>query len=530
MLSGVNAVPTQTILVVDDSAVQRSYVSAILSRHGFEIATASTGAEGLAKARENPDLIILDVSLPDLDGREVCRRLRADPEMAAMPILHLSASAVETEDRVEGLESGADTYLVYPIDPGLLVATVRALLRIRQAQEEQRKLEARTLEEQKLASLAVMASGIAHDFSNILQAVLGYAELAGTSLPEDSQAAEDVRAIRDSSLRAAELVGKILDYSGSALTPEQQLRLPGLVCDFRDFLAADIAHGVTVQYELDADTADIQGNPGQIEQVLVNLVTNAVEALTDAERGDSAGQITVRTGVMEADDEYLGQAHGGYGLPPGPYAFLEVADDGPGIAPDAQGRVFDPFFTTRFTGRGLGLSSAAGIARAHRGAIRLDSAPGAGATFRVLFPVSPVVSESRAPTAEPADAAAAEARVRAVVLAEPNSAVRRIASRMLESFGLTVREAATLPAVSELLASPEETADLVLVDLSTSEAEAACCVQQVVQRQPEVGIIVTSAANRERAAEHVTFGDRVVFLQKPHNRSALRQAFDSLKL
>lgn len=252
---------------------------------------------------------------------------------------------------------------------------------LRQSEQQSRELERRLLQTQKLESLSVLAGGIAHDFNNILAVIRGYAELIQLSLSPTASAQNDLETIKQSVERATKLTRQMLAYSGKGSFRLEQLNLSRLVADCQSLVASCVSKNAVVTYDLPLDVPDIQADPAQMRQLLMSLVTNASEAL-----GEHAGQVAISTRTVQASAEELAGLALNQDLPAGPCVCLKVADTGCGMDEQTLAKVFDPFFSTKFTGRGLGLPAVHGIVRGHRGAIGILSRPGQGTTFRVLFP------------------------------------------------------------------------------------------------------------------------------------------------
>ncbi|MBW2665967.1 MAG: PAS domain S-box protein [Deltaproteobacteria bacterium] len=255
----------------------------------------------------------------------------------------------------------------------------------REAAEAQRRLDTHFQESQKLESLGLLAGGLAHDFNNALAVILGNAALALSELESGSRAAQQLERIRSAGEHAEALTRQMLTYSGKATVSLKPLDLRRLVDDMANLLEAAIPSTCQLNIAAVKGCTLIEGEPTQLQQIVMNMVTNASEAV-----GDQPSRIAVRTGAMLADSDYLEDTHGTAGLEPGRFVFLEVSDPGKGIDEEIRNRIFEPFFSTKFTGRGLGLASVLGIVRGHGGAIKLITEPGNGTRFRVLFPPAPV--------------------------------------------------------------------------------------------------------------------------------------------
>lgn len=269
---------------------------------------------------------------------------------------------------------------------GHICGLVGAILDItdrKKAEEERLNLERKLLHTQKLESLGILSGGIAHDFNNLLQAMLGNLDLALMKLSEETAARKNIDRAVKAGRHAAELTNMMLAYSGKGLFVIRPLSLTGLVEENATMLKAAIPKSITLEKHLDPALPTIRADAGQLQQVVMNLITNAAEAI-----GDRGGKIRLSTGVGEFAQAYLDSSRLEEKLPPGRYVWMEVCDSGCGMDEETLEKLFDPFFTTKFTGRGLGMSAVLGIIRAHKGAFLVESRPDVGTTIRVLFPIT----------------------------------------------------------------------------------------------------------------------------------------------
>ena len=239
----------------------------------------------------------------------------------------------------------------------------------------------RTLQQARhYETIAVLAGGFAHDFNNLLTSILGNISLVLDHLPTDSLSRRALTEAVDSSRRAAELTRLLLAYAGKGQFVNRRLQLSGLVADLGDLLRSSVSKRLRLQCEFGRNLPDITGDPAQIEQVVMNLVINAAEAMET-----KPGTISVSTGLAQLDQAHLDCLALSAAVP-GNFVYFDVTDTGIGMDNKTLARVFDPFFTTKFIGRGLGLAAVSGIVRQHRGAIQVASKPGEGTSMRVYFP------------------------------------------------------------------------------------------------------------------------------------------------
>jgi signal transduction histidine kinase len=371
------------ILLVEDNADLRSFLAGRLSRL-YRVETAADGAAGLEAARRvRPDLVVSDVMMPGMDGHELCRRLRADPAFATTPILLVTARA-GSEALAEGLEVGADDYVVKPFALRELEARIAAHLR---AREIERQLHER---ESRLAAIGQMTSAVVHDLRNPLTLVKGYADLAHALALRGGDAAtiaRELEMVRGESERLRRMIEEILDFARGGSPKLALATVPAgrFLAEVLRPLVADLGErGVAAETDLRlGDAVLVTLDPDRIQRVLENLVTNAREALATWGREK---KIAVRAWTED------GALH------------VRVADTGPGIPEEASGHLFEPFATTgKKQGTGLGLVTVRNLVKAHGGEIRVETkAPEGGAAFTITLPLA---AESKTATSVPGEPA-----------------------------------------------------------------------------------------------------------------------------
>lgn len=387
----------------------------------------------------------------------------------------------------------------------------------RRAEAERLEMERRLLQAQKLESLGVLAGGIAHDFNNLLMAILGNLELAQGDLSPLSPARETISEAANAARRAADLTRQLLAYAGKGRFAVQRVDLSALVQENAHLLRAAISKTTTFSLRLAESLPPIEADPGQIQQVIMNLITNAAEAI-----GEQPGVITLTTGVEAFGADDLRQNRLAEPAQPGRFVFLEVADTGCGMDEATQQRIFEPFFTTKFTGRGLGMSAVEGVVRAHRGAILVESAPGRGTTIRVLFPLTAEADASAAATdAQRAGGQRADLQGTALVV-DDEEAVRRVCSAMLRRLGLAVLEAADGQEAVDLFGRHADEIDVIILDLSMPHMDGLTALQALRRIRPEVEVLLSSGYSEQEATQHLTEGGAAGFIQKPYQLQSLR--------
>ncbi len=405
-------------------------------------------------------------------------------------------------------------------DPGGGVVGVMAVLldlTDRKRQElERRQLEAKVQQAQKLESLGVLAGGIAHDFNNLLMGILGHADLALLKLPPEAPARPHLKAIETASQRAAELTNQMLAYSGKGRFVVERIRLSRVVEEMAHLLETVVSKKARLRYHFAPDVPPIEADPSQLRQVVMNLITNASDAL-----GDQDGVISVSTGTIRADRAYLAATYLEEDLPEGTYAYVEVSDTGCGMDRETLARLFDPFFTTKFAGRGLGLAAVLGIVRAHRGALRIESEPGRGTTFRVLFPCAGEPSDLRE-EAPPETALGGDPQFDGTALVvDDDPAVRGVSQLMLEQLGFRVVTAADGREGVEAFRARAGEIRLVILDLTMPILGGDEAAQAIRALCPDVPILLSSGYSEQDATRRFPGAAFSGFLQKPYRSAAL---------
>jgi PAS domain S-box-containing protein len=383
---------------------------------------------------------------------------------------------------------------------------------LKRAEQERRRLEQHLQQVQKLESLGVLAGGIAHDFNNLLVGMLGHAGLALSEIPPGSPLGRRIRQIETCALRAAELTNQMLAYSGKGRFVVEPTDLTTVVREMSNLLGTAIRKGARLDLRLADSLPAMSADPTQIRQVVMNLITNASDAI-----GAGVGTITVTTGTMNATCEYLAEAYTSAPWEAGEYVFLEVRDTGCGMDAETQQRIFDPFFTTKASGRGLGLAAVLGIVRGHRGVVRLESAPGEGTTFRILFPAT------GAAVARPSAAAneVAARRQARVLVVDDEPSVRAIARESLARAGFSVLVAEDGPGAVARIRSQDQSIDAVLMDMTMPGMDGVEAMRAMRELVPDLPIILTSGYSEQEAQERCAGAVFTGFIQKPFAPSAL---------
>jgi PAS domain S-box-containing protein len=377
---------------------------------------------------------------------------------------------------------------------------------------ERIRIEEQLRHTQKLESLGVLAGGVAHDFNNLLTGILGNSSLAldniGPSHPNRPLIAEVMKAAE----RAAELTRQLLAYAGKGRFVMRTLDLSEMVREISSLVQTSFPKHVYLRLQLADDLPGIDADPGQLQQIVMNLVINGAEAI-----GSQNGSVLVRTALQEVDQQYMDtMSSAGELLRPGLYVALEVHDSGTGMDEETLSKIFDPFFSTKFAGRGLGLSAVLGIVRAHKGALKVYSKPGQGTTFKVLFPAS---ASAVAAAAAPATGDLTGSGT--VLIVDDEELVRTAARHTLLRYGYRSIPAQNGEVALQAYKNCPGKVALVLLDLTMPVMSGEETLRQLQLIDPKVKVLLTSGYNEVEAVQRFAGKGLAGFIQKPYTAAAL---------
>jgi len=430
---------------------------------------------------------------------------------------------------IRGQERRFGALIVYAsasLDTGAIfflqsVATVLAVAIERfYAEQERRRIESQMLQTQKLESLGLLAGGIAHDFNNLLTGIIGHTSLALLDLPPNHQLQPHLTAIDQAAQRAAELCNQLLVYAGRGQRSLEMVDLSTLVREMSDILRlpTNRSSQVTVHYELDSNLPPVVVEASQIRQIVLNLLTNAIEAI-----GERVGTVTLRTSVVTLTATDLRRLNLMPTIPPGEYVTLTVSDTGIGMDEATQRRIFDPFFSTKPKGHGLGLAAVQGIVRRHQGAIQVNSAPGLGSTFTVYLPATrKAISPASKPQSMPVI-------LRGIALiVDDEAAIRTTLSRILERAGMVTLEAANGHGALTLLTETALGIDIAVVDLAMPGMNGLELLAAIRQRYPKLPVLLMSGNPGQVTDDSLPLDQYTDFIPKPYRSQDLLEKISHL--
>ncbi len=504
----------------DDSHVELMRMALQDAAEEYRLEHAGTLREARSAIdRQAPDLVLADYRLPDGDGCELVSALNG-----LCPLILMTSQGNE-QIAVDAMKAGAQDYVVkssavFSAMSRVVQRGLRewALIQERKRSEEERhRMERHLLHIQKLESLGTMSGGIAHDFNNLLQAVLGNLELSLMKLPPDTPVCNLLIKAFIAAERAAKLSGMMLAYSGKGVYALKEQDLSEMIENIATMLAAAVSKSITFDIKLDHTLPQVMIDADQVQQIVMNLVINASEAI-----GSSNGLITLSTGVQQFDQKTLDSSRLEEKLAAGRYVWMKVSDSGCGMDAETRDKLFEPFFTTKFTGRGLGMSAAQGIIRAHKGAVLVESSPGAGTTIQVLFPIAAALQPGKTnSTAAEVDASVAPRHADIILIVDDEEIVRDVCAEMLAELGFEVLSVNGGEEALHLFQSQGDRIALVLLDYSMPGMDGVAMFMELRKTWPHIPVLLASGFSQEEVAVRFKGLGLNGFIQKPFKLNRL---------
>ena len=408
--------------------------------------------------------------------------------------------------------------------PVRMVGTLQDITEQTKVEEERRELEARVQRAQKLESLAMLAGGIAHDFNNLLVGIIGNADLALLDLPPDSTARPLLAAIKRAGEHASSLTHQMLAYSGRGRFVLDRVDVNRVLGETLRNLHSSVSQRAHLQLSLPEALPLVEADADQLRQVILNLVTNAAEAIDD----DRCGTIRLRTERIELDAAFREQVVETHDLPDGSYVLVEVTDSGRGMDEGTRLRAFDPFFSTKFAGRGLGLPVVAGIVRSHRGAVGMRSRPGQGTTCAMVLPAfsqteSPRSARAASPKSRPVTSGSGT-----ILVIDDQTTVLATAEVMLKRAGYAALTASDGRTGLRMLQEHAKDVRAVLLDLTMPVMSGEEVFRQVRESHPKVPVLLMSGYTEKEATAHFTGAGLAGFIAKPFDLETLTDKLDAI--
>jgi len=382
------------------------------------------------------------------------------------------------------------------------------------------ELERQLLHSQKLESLGVLAGGIAHDFNNLLAVILGNLDLVLLRLPKPSPFAVGIERSMQACRKAADLTKQMLAYSGKGIVQLKRMNLNQIVRENIELLTTTVPKTITFTVKLDENLPKVTVDPGQIQQVVMNLITNAAEAI-----GEKPGTITLSTGVKECTAEFMLQSRLEEKQPGGRYAYIEVSDSGSGMDAETEQRIFEPFYSTKFTGRGLGMSAVLGIIKAHNGAIILDNEPERGSLFKVLLPMSDndAIDDKADELQKPEQSATRSSFTGLVLVVDDEPNVLDFCVQCVDHFGFTPLSAVDGLEAIKIFRKHANEIRLVILDMTMPKMDGIATFKELKRINPAVRVIISTGHSAQNTTMSFTGDKPDAFIQKPFHAQELQE-------
>ena len=422
-----------------------------------------------------------------------------------------SGSAFQIEHRLKNHATGNFRwYLSSAVPIGVVDGQVAKWFGTGTDMEDQKRAELAVFHKQKLESLGVLAGGLAHDFNNLLCGILGGASFIADSLPPSDSMQSILNDMIRASERAAHLTRQMLAYAGKGSFLIEQVDLNELIQSTCAMIKGSIPNHVLLTLDLRPDLLPVSADSSQMQQVAMNLILNAAESIDESKRGSVivTTDLVKLTAVEIEETEFVTGT-----LAPGCYVMLQVRDNGSGINESILNKIFEPFYTTKFTGRGLGLSAVEGILRTQKGALKVQSNPQTGSTFRVYLPA---VARKKFDRKRPGPSHPVESEKGSVLIVDDDEIVRRMLQLNLENGGFSVRAASGGQEALRLLQSKAEgPISLILLDLSMPSYSGKQVLQQMKALHIKVPVLICSGYSEEEALTEFVGLEIAGFIQKP---------------
>ncbi len=538
MNTNASTISKSTIMIVDNEPEHIEYLKNILDPFGFNLMPAPSGQEAFKLLKTTlPDIILLDVLMPGMDGFEMCRRIKQDSRTRDIPVIFL-VSLTDPVDIVTGLELGAADYITKPfkkhevlnrikthfvmqqlqlqlkhtketLDDTIELKTqklVKSNERLKKELAKQKRMETILKQAQKMEAISTLSSGIAHDFNNILSIIVGYCEMAAledlSALPVVGNCLEN---INSAAFRARELVQHLLTFCRQTEQEKQLVKISPILKYVLNYLKTTFPANIDIKIKMDSETGMVMADPGQIHQLLLNLCQNAGQAMTD-----TGGILKISLKQVFLDPESVSEYPN---MISGHYVRIIVKDTGPGMDADIKERIFDPYFTTREPGEGtgLGLSVAHGIAVSHGGTILVDSQPGKGSTFELLLPCR---QTERDKTGIKKDQSLPSGRGN-ILYIDDEEALIEFGTTVLEWVGYTVEGHTSSPEALEVFKQDPGKFDMVVTDHIMPKIQGMELAKQILDIRSDIPVLLCTGTKSEQLTHQAREAGIVDVLQKP---------------
>lgn len=514
------AIPLK-VLIVEDSEDDAVMVLRELRRTGYDVdfkRVDSSDALKASLAERQWDLVVSDFSMPSFSGTDALKVVRLTGSDA--PFIFVSGTMGE-DTAVAALKDGAQDYLV-KANLKRLVPAVQRELREAEERRERKRLEQHVQQLQKFEAIGRLAGGVAHDFNNLLGVILGQSEIL-LERSQDGGIARGLEMIRESARRGASLTRQLLAFGRRQVLEPKVLNLNAILADVEKLLRRVIGENIELDFQISAKLGNVKADPGQLEQVVVNLATNARDAMA------TGGRLTIATANVDLGEAYVDRR---VVVSPGRYVQLVVSDTGCGMDSETQSHIFEPFFTTKEQGKGtgLGLATVYGIVKQSGGNIWVYSEPGHGTTFKIYLPLVEAAAESPLHVEQNEELPRGS---ETILVVEDDASLREVTCEFLQSSGYMVISAGSPEEALHLAERHNGPIDFLLTDVIMPRMNGRELATRLSELRPGMKVLYVSgyADDVVRGGVHGALEEGLAFLQKPCTRRALtrkiREILDS---
>ena len=501
--------PTGHVLIVDDDEIMRDAAGGSLTAAGFKVSEAENGVRAMEALDDlRPDIILLDVMMPEMNGFDTTLAIRQKAGFAGVPILIMTA--LDDLDSINrAFEVGATDFITKPINWVILVERVRFMTRAVQIVKEQRQLQKELVQAQKMEALGTLAGGVAHDLNNVLSAIISYPELLLCKLDADSPLRKPILTIQQAGQRAAEIVQDLLTLARRGVSVKKVIDINDIVREYLNSPEHEklVSHHpqVSIETKLSPDLLNVTGSPLHIRKTIMNLVSNAAEAQPDG------GQISISTRNHTFSPPQLGVDP----IREGEFIAIEISDKGCGISKADLNRIYEPFFTKKVMGRsgtGLGMAVVWGTVQDHQGHIDVTSQPDEGTTFCITLPATKEIAQ---PAQESVPASEFMGDGQVILIVDDVEEQREIATSILEMLNY---KPVTVESGEKAIAFLKTgSADLVLLDMIMDPGlDGLETFTKIIGFKPNQKTIIASGYSKTVRVDKVIRLGASQFIKKPY--------------
>ena len=515
--------PVPKILIVDDDTIVAASIKAVLNRKEYDITVTDDALEGVELLHQKVfDLAILDVMMPIMGGFEIMESVR---DLSLDTLFIIMTGDTSMDSAIKAIRKGASDYIRKPFDADELMIRVENSIRQKRSKDEKRliqsekkQLEMQLRQSQKMEAIGTLAGGMAHDFNNTLGIIIGNTELAIRATPKDSPSRQYLNNIITASCRAEEMVSRLLSFSRITDAEKKPLDLISSVDESLKLLRSSLPSNIEIKKSSPGSQLVIMGDPTQLNQVMVNLCTNAAHAMNG-----SGGKLEVNISTREIGLNPLTSFNG---LPQGNYAVITISDTGHGIPEDIMKRVFDPYFTTKETGKGTGMGLAVvhGIVKNHGGSIKVESKVNEGTVFTVYIPLIEAVVETKPVI----DIECLPSGKESILLVDDEYMIADTMKIMMEQLGYKVKAFTESRRALEVFESNPDAFDLVITDMTMPKMTGDILAARVQDIREDTPVIICTGFNNRIDPARLKNKGICEILTKPVRTTTLARAIKDI--